>query len=84
MTPTAVSTLVAEGHTVSVENNAGVGSGFQNETYIDAGAQIVENPKEVYRADMIIKVKSHCLKSMNTSKKDNSYTPIFTMHLPKH
>ena len=57
MTPTAVSTLVAEGHTVSVENNAGVGSGFQNEAYIDAGAQIVENPKEIYRADMIIKVK---------------------------
>ena len=57
MTPTAVSTLIAEGHTVSVENNAGVGSGFQNEAYIDAGAQIVEKPKEVYRADMIIKVK---------------------------
>ena len=57
MTPTAVSTLVAEGHSVSVEYNAGIGSGFQNEAYIDAGAQIVENPKEVYRADMIIKVK---------------------------
>ena len=28
-----------------------------NEAYIDAGAQIVEKPKEVYRADMIIKVK---------------------------
>ena len=57
MTPTAVSTLVAEGHSVSVEYNAGSGSGFQNEAYIDAGAQIVENPKEVYRAYMIIKVK---------------------------
>ncbi len=57
MTPTAVSTLVAEGHTVYVENNAGFGSGFQNEAYVDAGAQIVENPKEVYRADMIVKVK---------------------------
>ena len=58
MTPTAVRKLVAEGHTVSVENNAGVWGGFQNEAYIDAGAQIVENPKEVYHADMIIKVGS--------------------------
>lgn len=57
ITPTGVRRLKQKGHTVSIEHNAGVGSGFQNEDYIHAGATIVQNAKDVYQADMIIKVK---------------------------
>jgi alanine dehydrogenase len=41
-----------------VEKNAGVGSGYADEEYAAAGAEIVDQAKEVFaRADMIVKVK---------------------------
>lgn len=50
--------LIRNGHTVLVENNAGLGSGFPNEDYIEAGATIVNNVEEVWqKAEMIMKVK---------------------------
>ncbi len=56
--PVGVSEFKRRGHTVLVENNAGEGSGFKNEIYIKAGAEIVPSAKEVYgKADMIVKVK---------------------------
>jgi len=56
--PSGVDLLVKNGHTVLVENNAGVGSGFPNEAYIAAGATIVPTAADVYGgADMIVKVK---------------------------
>ncbi|HNO89867.1 MAG TPA: alanine dehydrogenase, partial [bacterium] len=56
--PVGVAELKKHGHTVIVENNAGVGSGFDNDAYVKAGAEIVPTPKDVYgRADMIVKVK---------------------------
>lgn len=58
LTPAGTETLVKAGHTVFIENNAGVGSGFSNEDYEQAGATILNNVKEVYdAAEMIIKVK---------------------------
>ncbi len=58
MTEAGVSQLVKEGHTVFVENEAGVGSGITNEDYEKAGAKILPTKKEVYdKADMIVKVK---------------------------
>jgi alanine dehydrogenase len=58
ITPSAVKTLISNGNKVSVENNAGVGSGFSNDDYINAGATIATDLKEVYQyANMIIKVK---------------------------
>lgn len=56
--PVGVSELKKNGHTVLIENNAGVGSGFDNDAYIKAGAEIVPTAKDVYsRAEMIVKVK---------------------------
>ncbi|MDE3056704.1 MAG: alanine dehydrogenase [Bacteroidota bacterium] len=56
--PVGVQTLKSFGHTVLVETKAGVGSGFDDETYAKAGAKISKTAKEVYhKADMIIKVK---------------------------
>jgi len=41
-----------------VETNAGLGSGYPDQDYVKAGAEIVEQAKEVFeRADMIVKVK---------------------------
>ncbi|MCL2013393.1 MAG: alanine dehydrogenase [Oscillospiraceae bacterium] len=56
--PAGVKSFTAEGHTVYIQNNAGVGSGFSNEEYIEAGAKILNTPEEIYQtADMIYKVK---------------------------
>lgn len=58
MTEAGVRQLVLEGHSILVEKDAGVGSGISNDTYLKAGAKIIDTKKEVYdRADMIMKVK---------------------------
>lgn len=58
LTPTGVQILVKTGHSVLVESNAGRGSGFLDEEYIDAGAVISTSPEEVWaQSDMIMKVK---------------------------
>src|SRR5205809_5462741 len=56
--PSAANLLARRGHPVLVEQNAGVGSGYPDEQYVKAGAEIVDQAKDVFaRADMIVKVK---------------------------
>ena len=56
--PSGTTQLTKHGHSVLVETNAGLGSGYPDEDYVKAGAEIVEQAKEVFaRADMIVKVK---------------------------
>jgi len=56
--PSAVAQLVRNGHSVLVEKNAGIGSGYTDEEYARAGAEIVDLAADVFaRADMIVKVK---------------------------
>ncbi|MCK9374298.1 MAG: alanine dehydrogenase [Sulfuricurvum sp.] len=58
MTPHGVHELIQSGHTLLVETDAGKGSGFEDETYRDSGAEIVESADEIYgRSQMILKVK---------------------------
>lgn len=56
--PSGVREFVNHGHDVFVETNAGLGSGFTNEEYLDAGATLLDSAADVWaRADMVIKVK---------------------------
>jgi len=56
--PAAVMGFTNAGHTVYVEKNAGLGSGFTDEEYVIAGAKILDSPERVFSsADMILKVK---------------------------
>ena len=58
LVPSNVSDYAAAGHKVLVEAGAGLGSGFSDQEYIDAGAEILENAADVWaKADMIVKVK---------------------------
>ena len=58
LVPSAAELLTKRGHTVLVEKNGGVGSGYPDEEYRKAGAEIVDLAKDVFaRADMIVKVK---------------------------
>jgi alanine dehydrogenase len=56
--PSTATTLTRRGHTVLAQKNAGVGSGYPDQAYLDAGATIIETAEEVFaRAEMIVKVK---------------------------
>ncbi|MGG3018806.1 alanine dehydrogenase [Geobacillus stearothermophilus] len=58
ITPAGVLSFVQAGHTVLIEKEAGVGSGFSNNDYARAGAQIIERAEDVWaQADMVMKVK---------------------------
>ena len=58
MTPAGVAELVKHGHTVYVQQSAGENSGFSDEKYLEAGAEILPSIEDVYAtADMIVKVK---------------------------
>ncbi len=58
MLPVGVDLLTQAGHEVLVERDAGAGSGFSNEQYTAAGAELVDDHAAVFhRADLIVKVK---------------------------
>ncbi len=58
ITPAGVDSLIKNGHEVLIETNAGIGSGFTDEEYINSGAKISSSAKEVWEeSEMIIKVK---------------------------
>lgn len=55
--PSGVYDLVQRGHEVIVETDAGIGSAISDQEYMEAGAQVVDDPKDVWSADMVMKVK---------------------------
>ncbi|ACN17665.1 Ald2 [Desulforapulum autotrophicum HRM2] len=58
MTPAGVVAMAENGHTVLVEKEAGVGSGYPDAAYLEAGATLVDTPAEIYKAsDLVMHVK---------------------------
>ncbi|WP_404404297.1 alanine dehydrogenase [Jeotgalibacillus malaysiensis] len=57
ITPSGVYHFVNQGHEVLVEDGAGLGSGFTNEDYTAAGAQITPTAAEAWSCEMVMKVK---------------------------
>jgi alanine dehydrogenase len=55
LTPDAVGVLVNNGHSVAVETGAGNGAHFSDKDYAESGAVILQDKKEVFRNDMIVK-----------------------------
>lgn len=56
LVPEAVALLVSNGHQVVIETNAGKAANFDDRDYSEAGAKIAYTAKEVYEADIILKV----------------------------
>lgn len=57
VTPAGVEELTADGHILLVESSAGEGSGFDDDLYRKAGAEIIERDLLYARADLVVKVK---------------------------
>ena len=71
VTPAGVSEFVKNGHTIYIQATAGTGSGFSDEEYKEAGANLLLTIEEIYAiAEMIIKVKEPIESEYNLIKKD--------------
>ncbi|NLB98402.1 alanine dehydrogenase, partial [Jeotgalibaca porci] len=57
LTPGGTELLVKQGNKVMVQAGAGVGSGFTDEQYAEAGAILEPSAEKVWSAEMVIKVK---------------------------
>ncbi len=57
LTPDGVSRLVADGHNICIQHDAGADSGYQDSDYSEAGARIVEDADAAWDADLVVKIK---------------------------
>jgi alanine dehydrogenase len=55
LTPEAVSVLVSNGHDVMIEHRAGEGSNYTDTDYSEAGARIVYDKAEIFKAPILVK-----------------------------
>ena len=55
LSPEAVGVLVSNGHNVVIEHNAGDAAHYRDKDYSEAGAKIVYDKAEVYRAPILVK-----------------------------
>jgi len=80
MTPAGVEIMRQNGHTVLVEKKAGMGSGFNNNAYKTAGAEIIDSAQEIFsRAEMVMHVKEPLPAEYDLIRKDQI---VFTyLHL---
>lgn len=83
VTPAGVSELKKHGHKVYVQVSAGEGSGFADDEYVAAGAELLATIEEVYGiAEMIIKVKEPIDSEYPLIKKDQLLFTYF--HFASH
>lgn len=58
LTPDGANELTKHGHTVLIEKDAGLGSHFDNKSFVEAGAEVVDTLEAVWtKSDMVVKVK---------------------------
>lgn len=56
ITPDAVQVLVANGHSIFIEEGAGLGAFFTDLQYAEVGATIVRTPQEAFQQDLVLKI----------------------------
>lgn len=56
ITPDAVQVLVANGHSIFIEEGAGSGAFFTDLQYAEVGATIVKTPQEAFQQDLVLKI----------------------------
>ena len=86
LVPDSVGLLVNNGHKVIVESNAGAAANFTDKDYSEAGAQIVFEAKEAYKANIIIKVAPPTLmeiKMLDVAQKQVLFSALQITAQPK-
>jgi len=80
LTPDSVETLVAQGHRIVIETKAGEGARFSDKDYADAGAMVMYDRKQVFEADIILKVTPPAMDEMELFR--HGQVLISPLHLP--
>ncbi len=57
LSPSSVRVLTENGHSVFIETEAGVGSGFADEAYLQEGGKIVPTAADAWNRELVVKVK---------------------------
>ena len=57
LTPASVKVCTEAGNKVFIETEAGWGAGFSDSDYLNAGGHILSDTRDVWKCDMIVKVK---------------------------
>src|SRR5690625_1351198 len=76
--PVGAHLLTRDGHQVLVEKSAGLGSGYSDEDYQKAGAQIVDTAQQVFdKSQMIVKVKEPMGAELNMMRQGQTMFTYF-------
>ena len=74
ITPAGAEIITQHGHQVMLESGAGRASGFEDESYADAGAQISDDPAGIFKqAEMILRVKEPQTSEYELLQKEQIY-----------
>lgn len=68
LSPQGVHLLVSNGHEVIVESGAGLGAKYSDTDYSEVGAQIVHSPKQVFEANLILKIEPPSMEELDYMK----------------
>lgn len=79
LTPSSVAVLVNNGHEVIVESGAGDAANFPDKEYSEAGARIIYSQKDVFQADIIMKVAPPSMEEIELLKTEQ--TLISALHV---
>jgi len=80
LVPSSVRTLTGQGHRILMETGAGVKSRFTDNEYSEAGAEMVATKREVYEADVILKVSPPTIEEIDLMRPNQIL--ISPLHLP--
>jgi alanine dehydrogenase len=56
LTPSAVQYFTSNGHKIKIETGAGRNANFSDNQYSEAGAEIVQSPKDIYECHIVLKI----------------------------
>ncbi len=80
LVPITIKTLVGAGFRVLIESQAGIKSNFTDNDFSEAGAEIVFSRKDVYQAEIILKVAPPTLEEVELMRPNQIL--ISPLHLP--
>ena len=83
LAPDTVALLVNHGHNIIFERGAGISCSFLDHEYSEAGAQIVDDVKQVYQADIVLKVSPPNLDELDMMRNGSTLISALQLKIQK-
>jgi len=81
LVPDGINLLVENGHTILVQRQAGEKANFSDEDFASAGAVLVDEPTEIFKSDIIVKVAPPTLDELEMLEKNKVL--LSSVYLPQ-